>query len=70
MAEDFPVVGKVGEVITRIRGGESPGEVCVTVRGVREQLIAYADEVIEPQTAVLIFRFRGARAVDVMPWGL
>jgi hypothetical protein len=63
-----PVVGCVGEVRTRIRGGEQPGEVAVRVRGVVETLIAYADDPIERGSSVLVIRSRGNRAVDVIPW--
>jgi hypothetical protein len=65
---DPEVQGKVGHVIIRIRGTAGPGEVLVKVRGGTEAFIAYADEVIERGSDVLIVCSRGQRAVDVVPW--
>jgi hypothetical protein len=64
---DREVIGKLGTVVTRIRGGDLPGEVRVTVRGCRETLIAYSDAPIDRHETVLVFSSRGARAVDVTP---
>ena len=64
---DREVIGKLGTVVTRIRGGELPGEVRVTVRGCHETFIAYSDAPIDRHATVLIFSSRGARAVDVAP---
>lgn len=65
---DEEVTGRTGTVTTRIRGGELPGEVQVAVRGGTESFIAYADEEIPRGETVLVFRSRGHRAVDVMPY--
>jgi hypothetical protein len=65
---DDPVVGCVGEVRVRIRGGELPGEIAVRVGGVPETLIAYADTALDRGATVLVVRTRGNRAVDVIPW--
>jgi membrane protein implicated in regulation of membrane protease activity len=67
---DREVVGKVGMVVTRIRGGDLPGEVRVTVRGAHETFIAYSDTPVERHETVLVFHSRGNRAVDVeaAPW--
>lgn len=64
---DPEVVGKLGTVVTRIRGGERPGEVRVPVRGTHETFIAYSDAPIERDEPVLVFNSRGPRAVDVAP---
>jgi hypothetical protein len=64
---DDEVVGKIGTVVHRIRGGDRPGEVCVRVRGVQETFIAYSAEPVERHTTVLVFHSRGHRAVDVEP---
>ena len=64
---DDEVVGKIGTVVTRIRGGDRPGEVRVRVRGTQETLIAYCSTPIDRHETVLIFHSRGQRAVDVEP---
>jgi hypothetical protein len=68
MADDA-VVGRTGTVVLRIRGEHGPGEVSVQVRGGTETFLAYAPQVIEPDTVILVTGSRGARAVDVQPWG-
>ena len=67
---DPDVVGKIGTVVTRIRGGELPGEVRIAVRGSRETFIAYSATAVERHETVLVFHSRGNRAVDVerAPW--
>ena len=57
----------MGHVTTRIRGGDKPGEVTVSVRGGAECFIAYADTPIERATEVLVVASRGHRSVDVVP---
>jgi hypothetical protein len=64
---DPEVVGRLGTVVTRIRGGELPGEVMVLVRGTNETFIAYSDAPVERHETVLVFHSRGKRAVDVTP---
>lgn len=64
---DRAVVGRAGTVTIRIGGGELPGEVRIAVRGTVEQFIAYADVPLEVGQAVLVYRSRGHRDVDVMP---
>jgi hypothetical protein len=64
---DGEVVGKLGTVVTRIRGGELPGEVRVTVRGTHETFIAYSKAPVERHETVLVFHSRGHRQVDVEP---
>jgi hypothetical protein len=64
---DREVVGKLGTVVTRIRGGDLPGEVRVPVRGTTEMFIAYSVAPVERHETVLVFHSRGDRAVDVAP---
>jgi membrane protein implicated in regulation of membrane protease activity len=64
---DAEVIGKVGTVCTRIRGGALPGEVHVSVRGSTETFIAYCPTSVERHATVLVIHSRGARAVDVEP---
>jgi hypothetical protein len=67
---DGEVVGKLGTVVTRIRGGDLPGEIRVTVRGTHETFIAYSQTPVERHETVLVFHSRGHRQVDVehAPW--
>jgi len=69
VSPDGPV-GKVGRVLVRVRGGEAPGEVVVSVAGAPETYLAYGDDGIAVGTDVLVISSRGARAVDVVPWDL
>jgi len=62
------LVGKVGVVVTAVRGGERAGEIRVVVQGVPHHYLAYAAEPIPVGTTVLVIHFRGARQVDVEPW--
>ena len=64
---DPDVVGRLGTVVTRIRGGERPGEVVVSVRGTKETFIAYSEHPVDLDETVLVFSSRGNRAVDVTP---
>jgi hypothetical protein len=63
-------VGRVGRVITRVRGSTSPGEVVTVSADTREVYIAYASAPIEVGQRVLIIAVRGPRAVEVEPWDL
>lgn len=67
MADDA-VIGQVGTVLTRVRGGDLPGEIAATVRGTRETFIAYADSPLERGVQVLVVAIRGPRQVDVVAW--
>lgn len=66
--QDQEVVGKLGTVVTRIRGGDLPGEVRVAIRGGTEDFIAYADQEILRGETVMVFASRGERAVDVIAY--
>jgi hypothetical protein len=65
---DEEVTGRSGTVTTRIRGGDLPGEVRVAMRGGTESFIAYAEHEIQRNETVLVYRNRGDRAVDVIPF--
>jgi hypothetical protein len=64
------VVGLVGDVVVRVRGGGSPGEVVLVVDGQRETYLAYAHEPVPVGRRVLVIGDRGDRAVDVEPWDI
>lgn len=68
MIRDEAPIGCVGELILGTRGTRGPGEVLVRVRGGTEAYIAWSEEPLARGTSVLVIDFRGARAVDVMPW--
>jgi hypothetical protein len=61
-------VGKVGRVLVRVRGGDAPGEVLVTVAGSPETYLAYGDDGIDVGADVLVVANRGGRSVEVVPW--
>ena len=65
---DSAVVGKVAEVVLRVRGEEGPGEVVATVHGIRETFIAYAETPIDEGRQALVIGVRGPRTVDVIAW--
>jgi hypothetical protein len=65
---DSALVGLVGEVVTRVRGRDEPGEVRVRFRGAWETFIAYADEPLDRGAGALVTGLRHGGAVDVLPW--
>ncbi len=62
------LVGKVGVVVTAIRGGDRAGEIRVVVEGIPHHYLAYATEAISVAAHVLVIHYRGARQVDVERW--
>ena len=62
------LVGKQGEVLVRIEGGDEPGEVSLIVDGIRERYFALAREEVPVGRRVLVVHHRGDRTVDVEPW--
>ena len=62
------LIGRVGTVITAIRGGERAGEVRLLVDGIAHYYLAYAAEPLPTGTEVLVINNRGARQIDVEPW--
>ncbi len=61
-------VGRVGRVVVRVRGGDAPGELEVTVAGAPETYLAYSRDPVEVDNEVLVIHDRGSRSVDVVPW--
>ena len=62
------LVGTVGSVTHRVRGGERPGEVRVVVGGLPQDYLAFAPVEVPVGAQVLIVHVRGPRQVDVEPW--
>jgi hypothetical protein len=65
---DQRVIGTVGHVINAIRGDQGPGEVMLSVGGVRECYIAESDTPIERGQTVLVIGVAPHRHVTVVPW--
>jgi hypothetical protein len=61
-------VGKVAQVVHRVRGTAGPGEICVLVGGTYETYLAYSDAVLERGTEALVISTHGAGSYDVVPW--
>ena len=61
-------VGCTGTLIIATRGPEGPGEVLVKQAGGTEAYLAWSEQPLAQDTAVLVFNYRGERAVDVMEW--
>ncbi len=62
------LVGAVGTVIARVRGGEKAGEIRVVVQGLPHYYLAYCPTVVEVGHHVVVINNRGGRQVDVEPW--
>jgi hypothetical protein len=62
------LVGKLGEVVVRVRGGDLPGEVVLTVDGAPELYRALAQTELTVGRRVLVVHDRGDRTVDVEAW--
>jgi membrane protein implicated in regulation of membrane protease activity len=62
------LVGKVGSVTMRVRGGPLPGEVRLVVQGIPHYYIAYCGQALAVGEQVLVINNRGARQLDVEPW--
>jgi hypothetical protein len=61
-------VGKVAQVVHRVRGTVGPGEICVLVGGTYETYLAYSDAVLELGTEALVIGSHGSGSYDVVPW--
>jgi len=61
-------VGKVAQVVHRVRGTAGPGEICVMVGGTYETYLAYSDGVLERGTEALVISSHGSGSYDVVPW--
>jgi membrane protein implicated in regulation of membrane protease activity len=62
------LVGKVGSVTHRVRGGERPGEVRVVVGGLPQDYLAFCPVAVPVGAQVLVVHVRGPRQLDVEPW--
>jgi hypothetical protein len=63
-----PAVGRVGRVTVRIRGGDLPGEISLTLHGAPDTRIAYSEQELPVGADVLVIGSRGGRRIDVVPW--
>lgn len=68
MTPDQSLVGWLGTVTMRIRGGTLPGEVRVVLEGLAHHYIAYCVDPVPTGAHVLVINCRGARQIDVEPW--
>ena len=62
------LVGKIGSVTTRVRGGDLAGEVRIVVSGLPHHYLAYCPHAVPTGTKVLVVGVRGAGQVEVEPW--
>ena len=62
------LIGKIGSVTTRVRGGELAGEVRIVVSGLPHYYLAYCPHAVPTGTKVLVVGVRGARQLEVEPW--
>jgi len=65
---DSAVIGMVGRVVVATRGRHGPGEVQLSVGGVRECYIASSDAPIERGESVLVVEVAPHRQITVVPW--
>lgn len=64
------LIGAIGTVQSRVRGGERAGEVRVVVEGLPHYYLAFCPHVVEAGERVVVINNRGGRQVDVEPWPL
>jgi hypothetical protein len=62
------LVGALGTVHMRVRGGERAGEVRVVVEGLPHYYLAFCAHPIAAGKQVLVINDRGGRQVDVELW--
>ena len=62
------LIGMIGSVTTRVRGGELAGEVRVVVSGLPHYYLAFCPNAVPLGTKVLVVGVRGKQQVDVEPW--
>ncbi|QNK79958.1 hypothetical protein [Nakamurella sp. PAMC28650] len=65
---DSGAIGAVGTISIPTRGERGPGEVVLTLGGVRECYIADSDAPIERGQSVLVVDVAPHRHVTVVPW--
>jgi hypothetical protein len=68
--EATSLVGSLGSVTIKVRGGNRPGEVRVVMEGIAHYYIAYSEDPIPVGNQVLVINVRGSRQIDVEPWEL
>jgi hypothetical protein len=61
------LVGALGVVELKVRGGEQAGEVRVVVEGLAHHYLAFCPTPVEPGRHVVVINNRGHRQVDVEP---
>jgi hypothetical protein len=61
-------IGKVAQVVHRVRGTDGPGEICVLVSGTYETYLAYSDTVLERGAEALVISTHSSGSYDVVPW--
>ncbi len=61
-------IGAIGRLILPVRGPDQPGEVVLTVGGLRESYFADSPEPIERGQTVLVIAVGPHRHVTVVPW--
>ena len=61
-------IGKVGRLVSRVRGPSGPGEVCVLVGGTYETFLAYSENELRRDSEVLLISSHGSGSFDVVPW--
>ena len=61
-------IGKVGRLVSRVRGAAGPGEVCVLVGGTFETFLAYSDGELPHGCEVLVISPHGSGSFNVVPW--
>lgn len=62
------LIGMIGSVTTRVRGGDLAGEVRVVVSGLPHYYLAFCPHAVPAGTNVLVVGVRGKQHVDVEPW--
>ena len=62
------LVGRIGTVVSAVRGSSGPGEIRVVVAGIAHYYIAFATIPVAIGAEVLVINSRGDRQVDVDPW--
>ncbi len=62
------LVGALGTIAFRVRGGAQAGEVRVVMQGLAHHYLAFCPTALEVGQHVVVINNRGGRQVDVEPW--
>lgn len=65
---DQGAIGAVGTIVIATRGPDGPGEVMLTIGGVRECYFADSDDPLDRGQRVLVVDVAPHRHVTVVPW--